>query len=177
MIPFRHDLAVAPLCLTRVELSEDRFIAEASGDTDGVVIAHRFDTPPKYGHLKRETLKARMPFLIDVETWRLPYLKDSEDRSFGSDVDTAVAGSVPLPLDPTILLDPGRSEPLVRTAVVAQSGAEVIFAPDFQFVALDDPAFRVNRACLRQLRELAPRESLGAWITSALTRCCRAFFR
>ncbi len=109
-----------------------------------------------------------MPFLIDIEAWRLPFLRNSEDRSFGSDVDTAIARSVPLPLSPEFLLDRGRSEPLVRTAAVAQSGAETIFAPDFKFLTIDDPAFQVNRACLRQLRELAPRASLGAWIHVSL---------
>jgi len=162
------DLGNSPVCLTRLEVNEHRFVAETDGDTDGVVIAHRFDTPPKHGRLKREALKARMPFLIDIESWRLPYLADEGDRSFGSDVDTAIAGSVSLPMSFESLLDGSRSEPLVRTAAVAQSGALITFAPDFQFLTIDDPAFQVNRACLRQLQELVPRETIGAWIHVSL---------
>src|SRR6188472_4350558 len=166
--PFNRDFDAAPVCFTRLEVGEHRFIAEADDDTDGVVILHRFDTPPKHGRLKREAVKSRMPFLIDLETWRLPFLEHDKDRSFGSDVDTAIAGAVPLPLSPDLLLDPARSEPLIRTAAAAQSGAEVTFVPDFQFLALDDPAFKANRACIRQMQELAPRENLGAWIHVSL---------
>jgi hypothetical protein len=168
MNAFDRDPTTTPICFTRLEVNEHRFVSESDGDTDGVVIAHRFDTPPKHGRLKQESLRARMPYLIDIESWRLPYLESDQDDSFGSDVETAIAGAVPLPLSTDLLLDPGRSQALVRTAATVQSGAEVSFAPDFQFAAIDDPAFQVNRACLRQLRELAPREKLGAWIHISL---------
>jgi hypothetical protein len=154
----------APISLTRVERGEERFIESCRGDTDGVVINLRFDRPTHLGGLKAAALGRRMPFLIDLETWRLPFLSGPEDESFGSDVQTSVARSVRLPLDPYELLDREATAALVRATVTAQVGAALCFAPDFQFASLEDPWLEVNIACLRALRLLAPREPLAAWI-------------
>ena len=86
---------------TRVEVNERRFVEACADHTDGVVIAHRFDTPPLPGspdaalgktgsELKTAALRSRVPFLVELETWRLPYLQDHDDDSFGRDARTAV---------------------------------------------------------------------------------------
>lgn len=153
-----------PLSLTRLEFNEDGFVASCDGDTDGVVISLRFDTPPKHQVLKAAALRARMPFLIDLEAWRLPYLESRQDESFGIDAQTAIGRAVSLPLDPELLSSPALTQPLVRASIAAQVGAELNFAPDFQFSSLDDPWLQVNLSCLRQTYELAPRQPVAAWI-------------
>jgi len=158
------DASAPPLSLTRLEFNEDGFIASCDGDTDGVVISLRFDTPPKHQVLKAAALRARMPFLIDLEAWRLPYLEGREDKTFGIDAQTAIGRAVPLPLDPESLSSPALTQSLVRTSITAQVGAELSFAPDFQFRTLDDPWLQVNLSCLRQTYELAPRQPVAVWI-------------
>jgi hypothetical protein len=153
-----------PFCFTRVESNEHKLIETSRDDTDGVVIPLRFDTPPKHGHLKRAALDVKMPFLIDLETWRLPFLEGADDDSFGSDAQTVVAQVVPLPLTPAALEGEEALQSLVRTGLAAQAGAEYAFAPDFQVRVLDDPWLRVNLRCLRMSLALAGDRPVGAWI-------------
>lgn len=129
-----------------------------------MVITLRFDTPPRHGSLKAAALSARMPYWIDLETWRLPYLADHEDTSFGSDAQTAVAQAVPLPLRPELLAHDQACQGLVRAGITAQVGAEVTFAPNFQFVSIEDPWLDINLRCLRLTRALAGDRPVGAWL-------------
>jgi hypothetical protein len=164
----------APECWTRVEVTDHRFIEGCAEHTDGVVILLRFDTPLASGveqvgdetgvDLKRAALRARVPYLIDLETWRLPYLKDSEDASFGRDAETIVAHAVSLPLRPADLASDEAAQELVRAAAAAQAGAAIMFAPDFQFRSLDDPWLEVNLRCLRLMREVAGEQPVAAWL-------------
>jgi hypothetical protein len=102
--------------------------------------------------------------VIDIETWRLPFLSGPGDESFGSDIDTPLAATVPLPLRPEALKSQAALETLVRAAVQAQAGALYTFAPYFQVASLDDPWLQVNLRAIRELRRIAPREPLAAWI-------------
>jgi len=154
----------SPISLTRVETNEAPFIARCADHTDGVVINLRFDTPPKHETLKRAALRARLQFLIDLESWRLPYLKGPEDKSFGSDAQTVLAKAASLPLDPTFFSDPGLADGFLRAAITAQVGASLSFAPDFQFRSLEDPWFGVNLQCIKRMRTLAPRMPIAAWV-------------
>jgi hypothetical protein len=153
-----------PISLTRLEFNEHNFVRRCAGHTDGVVINLRFDTPPKHGGLKRATLAARLPFLIDLETWRLPFLAGSDDDSFGIDAQTAVAKAVPLPLSAFALRAPGRIEGLIRVAATVQAEAALSFAPDFQFSALDDPLLDINVDCIREMCRLVPRARIAVWV-------------
>jgi hypothetical protein len=169
----------SPVCWTRVEFNEERFVEACAGHTDGVVIALRFDTPPPRGspaalrgktgsELKNAALAAGVPYQIDIETWRLPFLRDADDDSFGSDARTSTAGAVPLPLTPADLADDTLAQPLVRAAITAQVGAVTTFAPYFGFTALDDRWLDVNLRCLRLTRALAGPRPVGAWIHVSL---------
>jgi hypothetical protein len=132
---------------------------EGSHHTDGVVIALRFDS-----QLKSAALASRIPVLIDLETWRLPYIASHEDKAFRHDTATIVAQAVRLPL---IAEDLGDEEPLlrlVRAALTAQVGAEVAFAPDFQFHSLRDPWLTVNLRAVAMTRALAGARPVGAWL-------------
>jgi hypothetical protein len=160
---------------TRVEFNEKRFVESCAGHTDGVVIAHRFDgthspsnadgtSSLQIGVLKAAALQARVPFLIDLETWRLPYLSDADDESFGADARTAIGHSVALPPTPEALRSDRSLQPLVRTAIAVQVGAQRVFAPDFQVGAVDDPWVDVNLQCLALTRALAPRLPVAAWV-------------
>lgn len=153
-----------PLFLTRLEHNEHKFIEGSNGDADGVVINLRFDTPPKHGRLKREATAKRMPFVIDIETWRLPFLTGREDESFGSDIDTPLSAAVPLPLDPTAFANPAALGAVVRRAVQVQAGALYTFAPYFQVSSLEDPWLEVNLRAIAELRRIAPREPVAAWV-------------
>lgn len=154
----------ASLFLTRLEHNEHKFIERCNDDTDGVVINLRFDSPPKHGRLKRAAIEKRLPFVIDIETWRLAFLSDSEDESFGSDIDTPLAAAVPLPLRPEALDNQAALETLVRAAARAQAGALFAFAPYFQVSSLEDPWLEVNLRAIREMRRVAPREPLAAWV-------------
>lgn len=151
-----------PLFLTRLEHNEHKFIESCDGDTDGVVINHRFDS--RHGRLKRTATEKRLPFLIDTETWRLPFLVDREDESFGSDVHTPLAAAVPLPLKPEAFQDQALLETLVRAGVQAQVGALYTFAPYFLISSLDDPWLEVNLRALTELHRTAPHQPLAAWV-------------
>lgn len=153
-----------PLFLTRLEHNEHKFIERCDGDTDGVVISLRFDSPPKHGGLKRAAMEKRLPFVIDIETWRLVFLSGPEDESFGSDIHTSLAAAVPLPLEPEALDGQAALETLVRAAAQAQAGALYAFAPYFQVASLEDPWLEVNLRAIREMRRVAPREPLAAWI-------------
>lgn len=165
-----------PTCWTRPEVSDHRFVESCGDHTDGVVIPLRFDTPLPEGsgrnlpsrrtgtELKAAALAARVPFLIDLEAWRLPYLTGPHDASFGRDAQTVVARAVPLPLDPSGLASESDAQRLVRAAISAQAGAALTFAPDFQFASLDDPWLAVNLRCLRLTRALVGDRPVGAWI-------------
>lgn len=153
-----------PLFLTRLEHNEHNFIVRGNSDSDGVVINLRFDSPPKHGRLKREAIAKRLPFVIDLETWRLPFLTGREDESFGSDVNTPLAAAVPLPLDPTALGDSASVDVLARRAAQVQVGALYTFAPYFQVSSADDPWLDVNLRAIAALRRIAPREPIAAWV-------------
>lgn len=153
-----------PLFLTRLEHNEHKFIERCDGDTDGVVINLRFDSPPKHGGLKRAAIEKRLPFVIDVETWRLAFLSGPEDESFGSDIDTPLAAAVPLPLSPESFDSHTALEALVRATAQVQAGALYAFAPYFQIASLDDPWLEVNLRAIREMRRIAPREPLAAWV-------------
>ena len=153
-----------PLFLTRLEHNEHKFIERCDGDTDGVVINLRFDSPPKHGRLKRAAIERRLAFVIDIETWRLPFLSGPDDDSFGSDIDTPLAAAVPLPLEPEALEDRARLEALVRAAAQAQVGALYAFAPYFRVASLDDAWLEVNLRALVEMRRIAPRQPLAAWV-------------
>lgn len=152
-----------PLLLTRLEHNEDKFIERCDDDTDGVIINHRFDTGSRLG-MKRTAIENRIPFLIDLETWRLPFLSGPEDDSFGSDAETLLASSVPLPVSPSDLDGHEALEKLVRAAVRAQTGALYTFAPYFQVNSLTDPWLDVNLRAIRELRRLASRQPLATWV-------------
>ncbi len=177
MLGMRHSAAAAtpPECWTRLEVSEHRFVEEGAEHTDGVVIALRFDTPSSRAladppgavvdsQLKSAALAARMPFLIDLETWRLPYLSDREDKAFKRDAATIMAQAVPLPLTAEALGDDESLLQLVRAGIIAQVGAEVTFAPDFQFQSLRDPWLEVNLRAVAMTRALAGARPIGAWV-------------
>jgi hypothetical protein len=153
-----------PLFLTRLEHNEHKFIERCDGDTDGVVINLRFDSPPKHGGLKRAAIEKRLPFVIDIETWRLTFLSGPEDESFGSDADTPLAAAVPLPLKPDALDSQSALEALVRVAVQVQAGALYTFAPYFQVDSLESPWLEVNLRAIRETRRVAPRAPLAAWV-------------
>jgi hypothetical protein len=164
-----------PTSWTRVEFNEERFVETCADDTDGVVLAQRFDTPHRLdsrearrgktgSELKNAALRARIPFLLDIETWRLPYLSDREDESFGRDVHTMTAQAVPIPLTSESLADEATTHSLVRAAVSAQVGAARTFAPYFQFTSLDDPWLEVNLRCLVLTRGLLGDLAVAAWI-------------
>lgn len=153
-----------PLFLTRLEHNEHKFIERCDGDTDGVVIPLRFDSPPKYGRLKRAAMEKRLPLVIDIETWRLVFLSGPEDESFGSDIHTSLAAAVPLPLGPEALDSQIALETLVRATAQAQAGALYAFAPYFQLTSLEDPWLEVNLRAIREMRRVAPREPLAAWV-------------
>jgi hypothetical protein len=157
-----------PLCLTRLEHNEHAFIESCNGDTDGVVVNLRFDSSQRIEGLRQAALKHRLPFLIDLESWRLPYLSGPEDDSFGSDARTPLAQAVPLPLSPEALEDSRRIEALVRTAASVQAGAMMFFAPYFQVRSVNDPWLSINLNCLREMRRLAPRQMLSAWVNVPL---------
>lgn len=150
--------------LTRLEHNEHKFIEQCDGDTDGVVINLRFDSPPKHGRLKRTAMEKRLPFVIDIETWRLPFLSGPEDKSFGSDIHSPLAAAVTLPLRPEALHSQSALETLVRATAQVQAGALYAFAPYFQIDSLDDPWLGVNLRAIREMRRLAPREPLAAWV-------------
>ncbi|HXV06231.1 MAG TPA: hypothetical protein VFP23_10050 [Solirubrobacterales bacterium] len=152
------------LFFTRLEHNEHKFVERCNGDTDGIVINLRFDSPGKHGRLKRAAIEKRLPFVIDIETWRLPFLSGPEDESFGSDVHTPLAAAVPLPLSPEVLGDQALFEALVRAAVQAQAGALYTFAPYFLASSLSDPWLEVNLRALAEMRRIAPRQPLAAWI-------------
>jgi hypothetical protein len=154
----------APLHLTRLEHNEHKFIERCDGDTDGVVINLRFDSSPKHGRLKREAIAKRLPFVIDLETWRLPFLAGREDESFGSDVNTPLAAAVPLPLDPAALADSDALGGFVRRAVQVQVGSLYTFAPYFQVSSANDPWLKVNLRAIAELQRIAPREPIAAWV-------------
>lgn len=160
LLPGRSD----PLFLTRLEHNEHKFIERCDRDTDGVVINLRFDSPPKHGRLKRAAIEKRLPFVVDIETWRLAFLSGPEDESFGSDIHTPLAAVVPLPLRPDALESQIALETLVRAAVRVQAGALYTFAPYFQISSLDDPWLEVNLRAIRELRRIAPREPIAAWV-------------
>lgn len=153
-----------PLFLTRLEHNEHRFIEDCDGDADGVVINLRFDSPPKHGRLKKAALGKRLPFVIDIETWRLPFIPSSEDESFDSDLRTPLAAAVPLPLTPDAFDDASALERFVRLAVQVQVGALYTFAPYFLVTSLEDPWIDVNLRSLEKLKRLAPRQPLAAWV-------------
>jgi hypothetical protein len=123
--------------LTRLEHNEHKFVERCDGDTDGAVINLRFDSSSSHGRLKRAAAKKRLPFIIDLESWRLPFLAGPEDESFGSDAHTALAASVPLPLGPSVFQDQGHLEAMTRVAVQAQVGALYTFAPYFLVASLE----------------------------------------
>ena len=142
-----------------MEFNEHNVAAEGAGHTDGIVIALRFES-----QLKSATLAARMPFLVDLETWRLPFLSGRGDTTFKRDAATVTAQTVPLPLSAADLDDDGRLLQLVRAGITAQVGAEIIFAPDFQIQSLEDPWLAVNLRAIRMTRSLAGTHQIGAWI-------------
>ncbi len=156
-----------------MEFSEHRFVGQCAEHTDGVVIPLGFDTSSQPGagvppvvrsRLKPAALDARTPFLIDLETWRLPYLTGRDDRTLERDAATVVAQAVPLPLGAKSLDEAQALLSLVRAGMSAQVGAEVTFAPDFQFESLDDPWLDVNLRGLVMTRTLAGARPVGAWI-------------
>jgi hypothetical protein len=153
-----------PLFLTRLEHNEHKFIEGCDGDTDGVVINLRFDSPPNHGRLKRAAIEKRLPFVIDIETWRLPSLSGPKDETFGSDIHSPLAAVVPLPLRPEAFRSQGLLEALVRASVQAQVGALYTFAPYFLVRSLSDPWLDINLRALAELRRIAPREPLAAWV-------------
>jgi hypothetical protein len=161
-----------PECWTRVELSEHRFVEVAAEHTDGVVIPARFDAAPSAGgpqngaagSLKNAALASRLPYLIDLETWRLPYIEDLADETFKRDLRTLTAQALPLPMKPQHLADDTALQPLVRAAITAQVGAHITFAPDFQIASLTDPALEVNLRALAMTGGLVPGGAVGAWI-------------
>lgn len=153
-----------PLFLTRLEHEEHKFIEHCDGDTDGVVINLRFDAAPGRGRLKRMVIEKRLPFVIDIETWRLPFLTGPEDEAFRGDIETPVGAATPLPLRPEDLKDPTVLAGLVRAAVQVQVGALYCFAPYFLVASLKDPWLEVNLRALAELRRIAPRQPLAAWV-------------
>lgn len=102
--------------------------------------------------LKPAALAARTPFLIDLDTWRLPYLTGRDDPALERDAATVVAQAVPLPLTPKGLREAKALLAFVRTGMSAQVGAATTFAPDFQFESLDDPWLDVNLRALVMTR-------------------------
>jgi hypothetical protein len=172
-------LQVAPTHWTRLERNEIEFVRFGVGHTDGVVIPLRFDTPPEPGsrghfagvtgsELKNAVLAARIPFRIDLETWRLPYLLHAADYSFGSDARTIVGRAVRLPLKPHAFADGAAVDALAQAAVIAQVGADVTFAPDFLVRSLDDPWLAVNLRMIEATRALSPGHSMGVAIHATL---------
>lgn len=153
-----------PLFLTRLEHNEHKFIERCDGDTDGVVINLRFDSPPKHGRLKRAAIEKRLPFLIDIETWRLPFLTGPEDEEFLGDIETPIGNATPLPLRPESLKDSAVLARLVRAAAQVQVGALYTFAPYFLVASLDDPWLEVNLLALAEMGRIAPRQPLAAWL-------------
>jgi hypothetical protein len=163
--------AKPPECWTRLEFSEHRFVEQCAGHTDGVVIPLGFDTTSQPGaapvlrsRLKAAALASRTPFLIDLDTWRLPYLTGRDDRTLERDAATVMAQAVSLPLTPKALHEAQTLLSLVRTGMTAQVGAGRMFAPDFQFESLDDPWLDVNLRALVMARTLAGATPVGAWI-------------
>lgn len=153
-----------PLFLTRLEHKEDKFIEHCDGDTDGVVINLRFDAAPGRGGLKRAAIKKRLPFVIDIETWRLPFLTGPEDEAFRGDIETPVGAAASLPLRHEDLEAPTALAGLVRAAVQVQAGALYCFAPYFLVSSLEDPWLDINLRALAELRRVAPRQPLAAWV-------------
>lgn len=131
-----------------------------------MVIPLRFGA--KCQQLKAAALAKRIQLLIDLETWRLPFLDNDQDKSFGSDVETAIAQVVPLPLTSEKLRDDPALQPLVRAAITAQVGAADTFAPDFQIESLDSEWLEVNLRSLRMTRALAGGREVSAWIHTTL---------
>ena len=150
--------ASPPVCWTRVERNERRFIRKCADHTDGVVIGARF-----LG-LVAEALSARVPHIVDLETHRLPFLCGADDHSFGRDATTPLGREVVLPMRPEHFANEAAAEPLVRAAIGVQATAAATFAPDFAFDALDSRWLEVNLRCLRMTRELTRDRPVAAWI-------------
>jgi hypothetical protein len=153
-----------PLFLTRLGHEEHKFIEHCDGDTDGVVINLRFDAATGRGRLKRTAIEKRLPFVIDIETWRLPFLNGPEDEAFRGDIETPVGAATPLPLRPEELKDAAVLAKLVRAAAQVQAGALYCFAPYFLVSSLKDPWLEINLHALAELRRIAPRQPLAAWV-------------
>lgn len=152
-----------PLFLTRLEYNEHKFIERCDGDTDGVVINLRFDSS-RDSRLKRAAIEKRLPFVLDIETWRLPFLIGPKDEAFRGDIETPIGAATPLPLRPESLMDPAVLTGLVRAAAQVQVGALYTFAPYFLVTDLDDPWLKVNLLALAEMRRIAPRQPLAAWL-------------
>src|SRR6202035_551066 len=157
--PMAVTAAALPKAWPRLEFNEHRFVAEATDHTDGVVISLRFES-----QLKPATLTSRIPFLIDLETWRLPFISGRADETFKRDTATVVAQAVPIPITAEDLGDDESMQQLVRAGMTAQVGAEITFAPDFQFRSLEDPWLAINLRAVEMTRALAGTRPIGAWI-------------
>jgi hypothetical protein len=107
---------------------------------------------------------AGVPYVIELETHRLPFLTDEKDESFGKDRRTELGQAFTYPLAPGQLGDMPSVQPAVRAALRVQAGAGFAVAPDFMFTDLDDAWLDVNLRCLRVARMLAGRRPVAAWI-------------
>jgi hypothetical protein len=153
-----HAVASPPESWTRIEHNEREFIRSCRDHTDGVVVAARFAS------LATDALHAEVPFLIDLETYRLPFLNGPEDESFGRDAKTTLARSVPIPVTSSALEQDLVLERLVSASIALQTGARMTFAPDFMFESLDDPLLTANLRSIALAQRLQRRQQVAAWI-------------
>jgi hypothetical protein len=167
-------IGTPPRLLVRLEHNELNFARAAAEHCDAVVLAAAFDAPywPDSGEsakgktgseLKATVLGARVPYRIDLETWKLLELRHHEDRELGRFALTACAQAVALPVTPATFADDDALRALVTAAVRTQAGAELTYAPDFPIGAIADPWGAVNIRALRLTAQLLGRPP-AAWI-------------
>lgn len=169
-----------PRHFVRVEHDEVSTIAGIAAHAAGVVIGARFDAPhwnrgsgeqlalpgtPAAGfELRYEVERLNVPYLFDLEPWRLLELSSHLDATLGRTARTHIASAVDLPLTVRSVSNPVMFDALIRAAIESQAGAAMTFAPYFTVSSIEDPWLAINLRALRATLELLPIGDVGAWL-------------
>lgn len=167
-----------PVFLARVERKEHAFIRACQPHVDGLVLAGRLTAPPwsmdqhpipglADPDLVEAARTARVPFLIDPDTWPLTEATSRDDRRVGRSVRLATARDVPLPLVPGHFDLPDSIQAYVRASLADQAHAIMPAAPYFRFTSREDPWLQVNLECLRFLTKIRGKRPLAAFVLAS----------
>jgi hypothetical protein len=169
-----------PRHYVRLESNEVASVSGLDAHVTGVVVGARFDashwrggsggqlmlpeTPAPGFELRYEVERLGFDYLLDLETWRLPELRDHEDRELGRTARTFIAQALDLPLTVESLTGSATLDELCRAAIETQVGATLIFAPYFTVSSLDDPWVEANLRCLKATIGIVSDQEVAVWV-------------